>query len=195
MNTSELLTKAGEKLKETVIDFESDKKQFTELTKERGDLLALELIESKKENKEKITKLNKTITDLKTIIEDTPVIIDGLKKAKLRLASQKEKEDKDQAKTSQIEIEILLNKTSLKLIPLLKEVVKLNLKLKEDWANWDKLDLISGRGLTGLKCIRPSVEGIDKICGTLLDEFSGNSDGTVRKFYSKDRYNDTRLIF
>ena len=194
MNTSELLTKAGEKLKETVIDFESDKKQFTELTKERGDLLALELIESKKENKEKITKLNKTITDLKTIIEDTPVIIDGLKKAKLRLASQKEKEDKDQAKTSQIEIEILLNKTSLKLIPLLKEVVKLNLKLKEDWANWDKLDTISGKGLTDTKVLRPSEQMLDRVCETFLDEWLGRSSET-RRYYSKDKFRETKIIF
>ena len=195
MNTNELLTKAGEKLKETIIDFESDKKQFAELTKERGNLLALELLETKPEQKEKITKLNKTIVNLKNIIEDTPAVIDGLKKAKLKLISQREKEEKGEALKGQVKIEKLLNDTSLKLIPLLKEVIELNNQLKTYWEDWDKLNLISGKGLTDKKCIRPSVEGIDKICGTLLDEWAGHSDGTIRKFYSKDRYSDTRIIF
>lgn len=195
MNTNELLTKAGEKLKETIIDFESDKKQFAELTKERGNLLALELLETKPEQKEKITKLNKTIVNLKTIIEDTPLVIDGLKKAKLKLLSQKEKEDKGEALKGQVKIEKLLNDTSLKLIPKLKEIVELNKKLKTYWEDWDKLDGVSGKGVTDKKCIRPSVEGIDKICGTLISEWLGQSDGTIRKFYSRDRYNDTRLIF
>jgi len=195
MNTNELLTKAGEKLKETIIDFESDKKQLAELTEERGNLLALELLESKPENRGEITKLNKTIINLKTIIEDTPVIIDGLKKAKLKLLSQKERENKIEALEKQTKIEISLNETSKKLIGLLKDVVTLNGQLKTYWEDWDKLDLISGKGLPDKKTVRPSVEGIDKICGTLLDEWAGTSNGTIRKFYSKDRYNDTRLIF
>ena len=195
MDTKQLLTKAGEKLKETVIDFESDKRQFAEITKERGDLLALELIESKKENKEKITKLNKTIVNLKTIIEDTPGLINGLKKAKLRLASQKEKEEKEKAKVYQAKIEIPLNSSSQKLVELLKQVIVLNSELRDGWSEWDKLDKISGKGLTDKRCIRNSVEGIDKIGNTLINEFLGKSDGRLRKFYSKDRYGDTRLIF
>ena len=195
MDTNELLTKAEKKLKEIITDFEGDKKQLAGLTIERGNLLALELIASSPEQKEKIKKLDKTITNLKMMVEDTPAIIDGLKKAKLKLLSQKEKEDKKEALKGQTKLETSLNSTSQKLVVLLKEVIKLNRELKTYWGDWDKLDTISGKNLTDKKCLRSSVEGIDKVCGTLISEWSGSSDGKTRKFYSKGRYQDTRLIF
>lgn len=195
MDTNGLLTKAGEKLKETIKDFVDDKKQLVELTRERGNLLALELLETKPKQKDKIEKLNKTIINLKLIIEDTPAIIDGLKKAKLKLMSQKEKEEKEEAKNSQTKLEISLNSSSKKLVKLLKDVQIENSQLRTFWSEWDKLNLISGEGLTNKKCIRSSQDMLDLVVKTMLSEWAGTSNGEVRKFYSKNNYMDTRLIF
>ncbi len=195
MDTNKLLEKSELRLKEIKKQLEDDKGRLKELKGTRGDELANELIETSPGHRQKIAGLDKEIGVLEFNIGSSPLIIDGLKKARLKLMSRKEKEEKDQALKKQAKIETSLNETSQKLVVLLKEVVKLNLELKTYWRDWDKLDSVSGKGLTDKKTIRPSVEGINRICGTLLDEWVGRSDGEVRKFYSKDRYNDTRLIF
>ena len=195
MDTKQLLEKATEKLSETKISFEEDKEKLSELIEIRGNELAGEMIETRPERVKKIKKLTSAIAILRTTVADTPTIVNGLKRVKLKLASQKEKEDKVEAKKGQVKLETSLNETASKLVVLLKDVIKLNSKLKDEWASWDGLDKISGRGLTDKKCIRPSIGMLDLVVKTLLDEWLGQSVGEVRKFYSKDRYNDTRIIF
>ncbi len=195
MDTLQLLEKSELRIKEVKEQFETDEGRLKELKELRGNELANELIESRPEHKQKIAGIDKEIGVLKFNIESSPLIIDGLKRARLKLISQREKEDKEKALKGQTKLETSLNSTSQKLVVLLKEVVKLNSELKTYWGDWDKLNTISGKNLTDKKCLRSSVEGINRICGTLLDEWVGRSDGEVRKFYSKDRYNDTRLIF
>ncbi|GAI85677.1 unnamed protein product, partial [marine sediment metagenome] len=173
MDTIKLLERADLQLQEVSKKHESDKGRLKELKEIRGNELADELIETKPERAKKIAGLDKEIEVLKINIGSSPLIIDGLKRAKLKLLSQKEKEEKDKAKNSQVKLELSLNSTSQKLVELLKQVVALNSKLKDEWASWDKLDLISGKGLCDKKTIRPSVEGIDKICGTLINEWDG----------------------
>lgn len=195
MDTLQLLEKSELRIKEIKKQFETDEGRLKELKELRGNELANELLESKPEHKEKIAEIDKEIAILQFNIESSPLVIDGLKRARLKLMSQKEKEEKEKALKGQAKLEISLNSSSQKLVVLLKEVIELNRGLKIYWEDWDKLDEISGKGLTDKKTIRPSVEGIDKICGTLISEWAGCSDGTVRKFYSKDRFRDTRLIF
>lgn len=195
MDTNKLLKKAELKLKEVKKQLEDDRERLKELKEIRGNELADELIESRPDHKQKIAELDKEIKVLEFNIGSSPLVINGLKRARLKLISQKEKEEKIEASKGQAKLEISLNSTSQKLVVLLKEVIELNRGLKIYWEDWDKLDKISGKGLTDKKTIRPSVEGIDRICGTLISEWEGRSDGTVRKFYSKDRFRDTRLIF
>ena len=195
MDTLQLLEKSELRIKEVKEQFEIDRGRLKELKELRGNELANELIESRPGHKQKIAKIDKEIGVLEFNIGSSPLIIDGLKRARLKLMSRKEKEEKEKALKGQTKLENSLNSTSQKLVVLLKEVVKLNSELKTYWGDWDKLDTISGKNLTDKKCLRSSVEGINRICGTLLDEWVGRSDGEVRKFYSKDRYNDTRLIF
>lgn len=196
MDTNQLLKKTQKTLERIKTEYEQNKKKLEQLLSERGVLLASRIVDTEFSDEEKITKLNKAIDKLRVEIDQagTP-LISALKAKILSLRSRAEKEDKDQAKNSQTKLEILLNETSQKVVTLLKEIVKLNSRLKEDWASWDKLDLISGKGLVDKKTIRPSVDMLEKVCGTLLSEWAGSSDGKTRKFYSKDRYDDTRLIF
>ena len=195
MDTKQLLEKATEKLSETKISFEEDKEKLSELIEIRGNELAGEMIETRPERVKKIKKLTSAIAILRTTVADTPTIVNGLKRVKLKLASQKEKEDKVEAKKGQVKLETSLNETASKLVGLLKQVVALNSKLKTDWADWDKLDSISGKGLTDKKCIRPSQDMLDKVCETLLSEWLGQSNGEVRRFYARDNYRNTHLIF
>ncbi|GAJ17077.1 unnamed protein product, partial [marine sediment metagenome] len=151
MDTIKLLERADLQLKEVKKQFETDKGRLKELKEIRGNELADELIETKPERAKKIAELDKEIEVLKINIGSSPLIIDGLKRAKLKLISQKEKEEKDKALKEQVKLENSLNETASKLVVLLKDVIKLNLKLKDEWANWDKLDLISGKGLPDKK--------------------------------------------
>ncbi|GAI61278.1 unnamed protein product, partial [marine sediment metagenome] len=162
---------------------------------DRGVLQANKIIDVEFRDGEKIKVLTKEIDGLKIEIENSTPLINGLKKKLLSLKSQKEREEKEGAKKGQVKLETSLNETSSKLVKLLKEVQVLNSQLRTFWIEWDRLDSVSGRGLTDTKCIRPSVDMLDKICGNLINEWLGQSDGEVRKFYSKDNYRETRLIF
>lgn len=188
MDTKQLLVKAEEKLKGALADFENDKKQLETLKKERGDLVANELIESQPKRAETVKKLEKMIANLRNIIEDTPAVIEGLKKARFSLKSKVEEETTEKTRKEQTKIEISLNETSSKLVKLLKEVQVQNSKLKDEWASFDKLNLVSGKGLTEKRCVRPSEGMIDLVVQTLLNEWGGVSSAEIRQFYSKRHY-------
>lgn len=194
MNTKKLIERADLQLEKVKEQLEGDRGRLKGLKEIRGNELANELLESRPDHKQKIAELDKEIDVLEFNIESSPLIIDGLKRARLKLLSQKEKEEKDQALREQTKIEITLNETSSKLIPLLKEVSKLNSALKSNWSEWDKLDTISGKGLTDTKVLRPSEQMLDRVCETFLDEWLGRSSET-RRYYSKDKFRETKIIF
>jgi len=184
MNTNQLLEKAAEKLQETKIQFEEDKKRLEELTGERGLILASELIESKPDQKEKIEKLSRAITLLKTTIEDTSPIINGLKAKLLGLKAQKEREDLQQARDDQDKLELEMNKTSLKLIPLLEKANSLNNELRRNWKSWAELTAMTGKAMADKKISLGSEEMLQLVCGTILSEWQGKGH-RVRDFYNR----------
>jgi len=184
MDTNELLKKAGEKLQETKKQFESDEKRLNQLVEERGNLLALELIESRAEQKEKIKKLNKAIVELKDIIEGVSPVINGLKRKILSLKSQKEKEDLEKAKDDQVGLEDAMHTISKRLIPILKQANKLNSELKNYWVSWNELTVITGKAMTDKKVSLGSEEMLGILVGTIEAEWNGKGH-RIRDFYNR----------
>lgn len=183
-NTDELLQRAKLKLSETKIQLGEDKRRLEELTGERGLILAGELIQSEPGQKEKIEKLNKAITLLRATIEDTSPIINGLKAKLLSLKTQKEREDLQQARDDQDKLELEMNKTSIKLIPLLEKANNLNNELRKNWKSWSELTAITGKAMTDKKVSLGSEEMLSLLTGTILSEWQGKGH-RVRDFYNR----------
>jgi len=196
MDTNALLKTAQNKIKEVQKKLEGDSKRLEELLATRGSVEANVAIGVGTDaDKNKIKKLSAEVVKLKAGIETGAPLINALKKKILSLRSKKEKEDKAEAIKRQNEIETSLNSISVKLIPILKSALKLNEELKGKWSTWNELSSISGKLSADKKVSAGSQDALNMVCKTLLEEWDGKSNGENRRFYSQQRYSDTRIIF
>lgn len=192
----DLIKIAQKKITETEKGFEKDTKKVKELINIRGGLQAnLAIGEATGDDREKIKKLSADITGLKNKIEASPPLLSALKAKILSLKAKFERQEKEKALKEQSEIETSLNTISVKLIPILKEALRLNKQLVEKWAVWNKLSEISGKTISDKKTSAGSVDMLNTVTNTLIQEWDGKSDGETRRFYSQGRYSDTRIIF
>ncbi|GAJ09109.1 unnamed protein product, partial [marine sediment metagenome] len=175
-------------------DFEADKKQLETLKKERGDLVANELIESQPKRAEKIKKLEKAMADLRKVIEDTPAVIEGLKRTQLSLKSKVEEEATEKTRKEQNELEGRMNALSQKMVSELKKIQEKNSQLKTLWVEWNKLNKVSGKGLEK-RCLKPSYGMLPLVVKTLTDEWNGKSSIEIRKYFGVQHFKNNGVVF
>lgn len=194
--TDVLIVLAEEKLIEVQKDFEKNTKQLEELITERGSLQANEVVGDITETDAlKIKKLSAEIVRLKNELEvSTPLAI-GLKGKILALKARKKKEEKLEAEKQQKLVEEKMAAISKEFIPVLKSAIEKNKELGKLYADWSGLSVRTGRMLFDQKIVQPSDGMLNLVCQTLLNEFSGKSDGQIRRFYSKDHFRETGVIF
>lgn len=186
MDTNSLIEIAKKKLEEIKIKQKEDGKKLEQLINQRGELLASEIVgDIKKEDVEEIKKLSAEIDALKVeIIEGGVPLVTALKNKIVILEKQKKDEELKEANSEQDKLEKKMHEVSMKLIPPLEKVVKLNSQLRRYWSSWSELSEKTERQTAKLKVSLGSETMLNFSSQTIINEWK-KGEPRKRRFYNR----------